>query len=272
MNSVLNQLGRWGLLLALCVLPPTVWSQEPEPLPDRFKISVGAFFVTNAQTTLELAASVGPITAGTRVDFDSDLQLSDSEIVPRIDGYYRFTKRHGIDFTWFDIDRAGTAVTPFDIEFGDIFIPEGTPVNSFFNEELFKVSYGFSFYNVPKAELGILVGLHVTSIDVGIGSTAQKEQADTTVPLPVVGAFFRYQISNRWRFNGKSEIFALQLDKFKGSLTDLRLGVEHQTFKNVGFGFGFNRIATELEVDDGDFRGEFTNTLSGWQMYVFGAF
>lgn len=267
----LTQWARFRLLFVLFTSPALGWSQELSPLPDRFKIAVGAFFVTSAQTTVALAASAGPVSAGTRIDFDQDLELSDSETVPRIDGYYRFSKRHGVDFTWFDIERAGTAVTPFDIEFGDIFIPEGTPVNSFFDEELYKVSYGFSFYNVPKAELGILAGLHITSIDVGISGTTQREEAGTTLPLPVVGALFRYQISNRWRFHGKSEIFALEFDKFKGSLTDLRLGVEHQTFKNAGFGFGFNRIATDLEADDGEFRGEFTNTLSGWQMYVFGA-
>ncbi len=259
-----------GLLLLGIIFyqPALVLGQEPLQ-SDRFNISFGSFFVTNASTSVALSASVGPISAGTRLDFDKDLQLSDRETVPRIDGYYRFTPRSSVHFTWFNVDRSGTTETPFDIDFGDISIPKGTPVNSFFNEELIKLSYGFSFYNVPKAELGLLVGLHVTKFGIGISSSRQQEDPQPTIPLPVVGAMFRYQISNRWRFVGKGEIFALKFDNFEGALTDMRINVEHHTFKNVGFGFGFNRIATDVEGDDGDFRGEFTNTLSGWQLYIF---
>ncbi len=94
------------------------------------------------------------------------------------------------------------------------------------------------------------------------------------MPLPVVGFYFRYNMGKRWRFKGKSEVFYLEFEDFEGNLTDTSLNFEHQTWKNVGFGFGFNRISFDLDADpsDEDFRGRFKNVNDGLRAYVFAAF
>jgi hypothetical protein len=259
--------GRGGLVMAVIGLPLVAHAEET--LPDKFQIQVGGFFVTSVKTTVELAAQAGPFTAGTRISFEDDLDLSSRESVPRIDGYYRFGKKSRVDFTWFKIDRDGTAVTPFEIEFGDITIPEGTPVTSFFDEEVLKATYGLSFFNSPKAELGLSAGLFVARLGTGINAPANAEEAQGTAPLPVVGAYFRYNMSRRWRFTGKGDFFYLHVGDYEGSLIDLRLNLEHHTWKHAGFGFGLNSIGTFLEADDGEFRGNFDTLLSGIQAYVF---
>ncbi len=261
-------------LLMVTLFPLLVHAQE-EPLPDKFKIEVGEFFVTRAQTTLSLAATAGIFAAGTLLNFEEDLGLSSRESVPRIDGYYRFGKRSRMDFSYFNIKRSGIATTGDDpIDFGDITIPPNTPlVQSFFNEEVYKATYGLSFYNVPKAEFGLSAGLFIAKI--GVGMTAPtidvSDSAKGTAPLPVVGAYLRYKISRRWSFAAKGDFFYLVVGDYEGNLTDLRLNLEHQTWKNVGFGFGFNGIQTSLKATDGDLTGSFDNTISGFQAYVFGA-
>jgi len=273
---------RWvglvGLLTALS-FPTATWAQDKEPIPDRFQIDFGGFFVTRADTTLSLNAKSGPISVGTQIDFHQDLGLPDSDTVPRIDGYYRWGKRSRVDFSYFKIDRSGTATTQNQIEWGDITIPAGTPlVSSFLDEEVFKVTYGFSFFNSPKAELGVDGGLFIADISVGIScpggglgdcATPQRETADVTAPLPVIGAYFRYNISHRWRFVGKADFFFLEFGDYKGSLTDLRLNLEHHTWKHAGFGFGFNGIQTTLDYDTSSESGTLTNTIAGPQFYVF---
>jgi hypothetical protein len=265
---------RW-LLISTLFLPLLAYAQE-KPLPNKFQIQVGEFFVTRAQTTVSLAATSGVFAAGTILNFEEDLGLSSRENVPRIDGYYRFGKRSRVDFSYFNIKRSGVATTGDEtIDFGDISIPPNTPlVQSFFNEEVLKATYGLSFYNAPKAEMGLSAGLFIA--DIGVGMTAPtldtSDKAEGTAPLPVVGAYLRYNISRRWRFTAKGDFFYLVVGDYQGNLTDLRLDLEHQTFKNVGFGFGFNSIQTSLKATDGDLTGSFENTISGFQAYVFGAF
>ncbi len=259
-------------ILATLTFPISVWAQEKEPTPDKFQIDFGGFFVTRADTTVSLAKKSGPFAVGTIIDFHQDLDLPDSDTVGRIDGYFRFGKRSRVDFSYFKIDRSGTATTNQDINWGDITIPAGTPlVSSFFDEEILKATYGFSFYNAPKAELGVDIGLFIADISVGISSptTGQRSTADVTAPLPVIGAYFRYNISHRWRFIGKADFFYLEFGDYKGSLTDLRLNLEHHTWKHAGFGFGVNGIQTTLDYDTSTESGTLQNTISGPQIYVF---
>ncbi|MDX1488810.1 MAG: hypothetical protein R3268_11455, partial [Acidiferrobacterales bacterium] len=159
----------------------------------------------------------------------------------------------------------------------DITINVNETVRTRFDSETFEVAYGFSFHNSPKVELGINAGLHLTTLDIEVTDLtggAGSEQADAPVPLPVVGFYLRYNISRRWRFNANSQFFFLKYEDFKGSLTDVRLNVEHQTFKHIGFGLGLNRIDFDIEADpsDDDFRGSFENVNDGLQVYVFAAF
>jgi hypothetical protein len=265
--------GLFGLIAALS-FPALVWAQDKESIPDRFQIDFGGFFVTRADTTASLAKKSGPFSVGTQIDFHQDLDLPDSDTVPRIDGYYRWGKHSRVDFTYFKIDRSGTATTDQDINWGDIMIPEGTTlVSSFLDEEILKATYGFSFFNSPKAELGVDAGLFIADISVGIDCpncpTPQRSTADVTAPLPVVGAYFRYNISHRWRFVGKADFFFLEFGDYKGSLTDIRLNLEHHTWKHAGFGFGLNGIQTTLDYDTSTESGTLTNTISGPQIYVF---
>lgn len=265
------------LLFAVALTLPGFSLGAETDVPDKFKIQFGSFFVTNIDTTVSLAKTAGPVGAGARIDFEDQLGLDNSQAVGRIDGYYRFGKKSRIDFSYWKIDRDTNRVISEDITIGDITIPAGGTVHTRYDTDTLKAAYGFSFYNVPKAELGILAGLHLTTVDLEVTDLtggAGSEQADSPIPLPVFGFYLRYNISPRWRFLVNSQFFALDFEDFDGSLTDLRLNVEHQTFKHAGFGFGFNRIAIDLEASssDDDLRGTVKNNNDGFLAYVFAAF
>ena len=202
-----------------------------------------------------------------------DLGLSESKVIPRMDGIYRFNNRSSLNFSWWEIDRGATTFLGKDIDFGDISIPIGEQVETFFDTQTIRVSYGYSFYNVPKAELGLNAGLPFTIFDLGINciSCPNPETLDTEripAPLPVLGFHFRYQMSRRWSFSGYTQHFLLEYGDFDGSLTDTRVSFTHHTFKNVGFGFGWNRIETDLDIDSTDYVLAVANKLEGIQAFL----
>ncbi len=263
----------FGLCLGIWLFAGVTTRAEDEPLPGRFEIEIGGYFVTKIDTTAQFARKVGPIEAGTIIDMSKDLGLSESESIPRLDGNYRFNKRSSLNFSLWNIERDATTFLGKGIDFGDISIPVGELVDSFFDTQTIRVSYGYSFYNVPKAELGLNAGLHVTTFDLGINciSCTTAETLDTeriTAPLPVIGFHFRYQMSRRWSFSGYTQHFLLEFDDFDGSLTDTRVSFSHHTFKNVGFGFGWNRIETDLDIDTSEYLMAVGNKLEGIQAFV----
>jgi hypothetical protein len=264
------------VLAATLALPALARADDGEDI-NRFQINVGYFFITRASTTAAVAKKQGNLNVGTSVNWDADLGVEDRKSVPRIDGFYRFGKHSRIDFGYFDVQRNGTATTTFDINFDDIFIPAGTPVtNAFIHETTYKVDYGYSFYNTRRVELGLAAGLHWTDMSLGITapSIGESSTVQSPVPLPVAGGYLRYDFGEnlRWRYIAKVDIFALSYHEFSGSLSDIQLNLEYQVWKRAGFGFGFNRIATNFQGDSQTLRGNFDDTTTGYQLYFFGTF
>ena len=132
------------LSAAILSLPVLVQAAH-EKLPDRFTARVGVYNVRDADTTYRVDEAEG--IEGTTVNFKRDLGVSESDDAPRVDGYYRFTPRHRIDFSWFKVEREGTRTIDIDIEFEDETFTVGTQVDSFTNLETLKVAYIYSFHH-----------------------------------------------------------------------------------------------------------------------------
>jgi hypothetical protein len=245
-------------------------------LPDKFNVNVGAFFITQADTVLGVRATSGPVSVGAGIDFSRNLGVEDRETAGRIDGYWRFSRRSRVDWTYFKYDRNGQKALLEGIDlppdFPDFGI--GDNVTTRYDTEVLKLAYTFSFMNTEKIELGVGAGLHISKIELelqDINDPANKTAlAEVTAPLPVGRFILNYNISPRWRWTNSVDFFYLNTGDFKGGLTDIRSTLEHHTFKNVGFGFGLNRFDMDLSFEDTDteFVGDLNNTWSGLLAYV----
>lgn len=270
-------------ILMACVVAPAInllcwpaFAQTPSSrwdLADRFTLNIGGYLIRRSDTDIAFKKTNAPLEIGVGIDFERGLGVSDSEIEARIDGYYRFNKRHRVDWTWFKIDRSGTQTIDFNIDLPDFDFPPGTTIATTFDTEIIKLAYTFSFLNSDKVEAGIGGGLHIARIDLKLQDVSTfnvQEESDFTAPLPVGRFIFNYDITPRWKWINALDFFFLETRGFKGSLTDFRTAVEHHTFKNVGFGFGLNRLSMNLETEDADAEeiAEADITYDGLLVYV----
>lgn len=238
---------------------------------DPFNVSLGAYFVTRTNGSIRLDRTAGVVTIGTSIDWERDLGGETSMTVPRIDGYYRFAPKHRVDFSWYKIDRNGSIASQRDIDFGDVFYPAGTSLDSRLDTETTKLAYTYSFYRTPEIETSVSAGLHVTHIEASLRGSggALAESNSVTAPLPVFGFRLDYSFAPKWLVRTKYELFFLDsVDAYQGALSDFTISVEHHTFRHVGFGFGLNRSSLDLEVNDGDKRGAFSAVLNGLMLYA----
>ena len=257
--------------LTLMLHKPLAMATDEE-LGDQYNIQLGAFFVTRTNAQIRLSeTAAGPINIGTSIDWDRDLGGDTSMTAPRIDGFYRFTPKHRMDVSWYNIDRKGSIVAQRPIDFGDININIGDSIDSQFNTNTLKVAYTYSFYHAPEIETAVTVGLHVTRLEAVLSSTdfGISEKSSTTAPLPVFGFRLDYVLNPKWTVRSKYELFFLdRVEEYKGAFSDFSILFEHQTFKNVGFGFGMNRSSLTLEINDGDQRAQTDSVLNGFMLYM----
>lgn len=247
---------------------------------DKWKINLGGMFVTNFNTEMQLGDKDIPL--GLTLDTEEHLGMKNESSAFRLDGYYRFTQTHSVDISYFRARSDGYKSIDEDIEFDGKTIGTGAILDSYFYMDVYKVSYGYSFYHNDKVELMLTAGLHITSLDLGLYaegtitdngtatvSSSFRSSESITVPLPAFGFKGEYTIIDETLFvSYKADIFLLKFDDYKGSLLTSALNLEYRFIESVGVGVGYNANDIYVKADDGDKTLEVENRLSGLMVYL----
>ncbi len=244
------------LLQAEEELADTLQEQSDEGVPDRFQIRLGGYFIAD-QSTDVLVAKHG---VGVNINVQDTFNMDTSSQVFRLDGYYRFTPKHALEFSWYSINNSSSSNQDFQWVDKNITIGASGALDTYFNTDIYKVNYVYSFYHSEKVELALAAGLHVMAIDIGFsgsydvnGKGSNKgESANVTTPLPVVGVRLAYNISPKWKVAYAVDYFAIGFEGVRGSLSDAMLTVDYRIWSHFGLGMGINatRIRLNAESDE----------------------
>ena len=74
-------------------------------VPDKFNISIGAYSVFRTDATISLTEQ--GLGAGISISPEDTLGLDSEQTVLRLTGYYRFTKEHALNYSWYRITSQG---------------------------------------------------------------------------------------------------------------------------------------------------------------------
>jgi hypothetical protein len=251
----------------------------------RFDIDIGFIVLDDYDTTFRIDSTSVPV--GAVIDLGDQLDVDTTSTSGRIDGYYRFTKKHRIYWTYYSSKRDGNATLTSDLTLTDpetgeeCTISAGATVDSQWKFQLLKVGYNWSFLNTRKYELFLGGGLNIRDLDFSLeaeGATSGSCNLDSggnervaqngTIPLPVFNFGGRWNFTPKWQTRWQFQAFALEFGDYKGSTREVEVLFENRTFKNVGFGGGITTYDVQLEADSSDIRGEITSNYIGLLGYV----
>jgi hypothetical protein len=243
---------------------------------DKFEISVGAYSVLRFESAVSLTeTNVG---AGLSIRPGDTLGLDSEQTVFRLDGLYRFNTKHAITFSWFRINADASKTLLDDIEWIDengdtVTIPTGTSVNSSLGYDIYKLGYRWSFYRSDKVELAAGAGLHMAEVRVGlsvdsaiIGSDLRT--AKSNLPMPVLSFRLNYNVTPRFDWFLRSQLFALDLGQWRGVYSDIELGMKYQLFEHIGIGVGIGSNGLDVVREYDDTRLDFDNQVTGLHFFV----
>ena len=135
------------------------------PGTDKWKFALGAFFpAINTELNID----------GSEVGDNLDLErigLSEDASVGRLDGYWRFAKKHRLGFGFYQLNRDGSAALSDDIHIGDIIIPVDARVASELNMSFYTIEYLYSFYQGEKWEIAGGLGAYWVDLEFSIGAS-----------------------------------------------------------------------------------------------------
>ena len=200
----------------------------------------------------------------------------------RLDGRYRFTEKHGLSMSWYRISANGDRSIQKDIEWlgrdGNVItIPLGAGVTSAMEYDILKLAYQWSFYHNEKVELSIGGGIHFTDIAIKLTASATNtgesaSRAASLVPLPVASFRLGYDVTPKLKWYLQTELFALSIDDWDGTYTDLQLGMEYRLLQKLGVGVGLGSNSLRLLEETDKSRFNYDNRITGVHFFVSGNF
>lgn len=246
------------------------------PIEQRVNLSLGVFLL-DTDTTMRVDGD----TRGTEVNLEDDFGFQSQDRF-RVDGYWRFAKRHKLRFMYFGSRSSSNRTIDDTVEFRGVTFPVNASVRAEFDTNIFEFAYEYSFIRRNSFELAGTVGLHNLSVETrltaqavstaGAGGIDLASKAEGDGPLPVIGVRAIWALSDHFYFDAQAQFFALKVDNYDGNLQDYKLSFVWQPLRNVGVGIGYNDFTTRLDVDDDNFDGRLEFSYGGALGFVTVAF
>ena len=128
-------------------------------------------------------------------------------------------------------------------------------------------------FNVgDRHEFGLGAGLHWLDIGSYIegtiliedgGTAYSRESVRVSGPLPNIGTWYNYSISDRWAFTTRFDFFSADIGKYDGTLTNFSFGVNFQIARNLGLGINYNNFDLDVGIDEDSWRGRVKTRYEG---------
>lgn len=243
-----------------------------------FHVRIGAYFL-DSETSARVSGREGNF--GSRLDFEDDLNLDKRKDTLLASARWRFLDRQFLEIEYFNLKRSGNKRIDEEIRFGDTVYPIGADMSSSFTTEVTRLGYSYRIVKRPEWGLALSAGLHVTRLRASLDSLVfdnanqpvpRKEIASVTAPLPVFGFSAARLIGGKWTLAGKSQWYFLSVDDVDGSIGHAAVYLEHDTFRNVGFGFGYDWFDINLDTTDKLWRGDADVRFNGPLLYMQASF
>jgi hypothetical protein len=244
-------------------------------ISDRFSISLGGYLVS---FSTDASLSSQRISTGTEINLEEILGLPTREVDFRMDGYYRFSRRHALEFGYIYMARDAYKVVEEEFVFGDYTFGVGAEVETLFDTGLFKLAYDYSFVNRGKIDAGITAGLSTFRIDLGLNGTGNitgpegpvsgeiAEGEKLLAPVPMLGFHFDYAIRPRLFLRTSAEWFDLGTEAWNAGLREFKLTIDYFVSKHFGFGVGYDVVRMRY-ADKSDPRFEIHFEYNGALFY-----
>ncbi len=218
---------------------------------EKYKVSAG-FFVPVNNTSIAVGIQGGA--NGTEVDFERDLGFNKNSATFMAAFQWRVSRRSRVNFNYYNINRSSSHTLNKDIIFKDDTFHSGSTTSSFFNTAIYQVSYGYALISKPKFEAGLMIGAHVVGLNTGIGingpNGALTKNSDfrITAPLPDLGIWGGYAITDRFAVNLEGDYLSLTVNEYTGSILAYNVYFTYKILKELDVSLGYTGLNCKLDV------------------------
>jgi len=273
MSKLAAKIAFMGTAIMLGVATSPAHAQS---LDDKYWLEVSAYWASvDSSIRLEPKNATIP---GTKIDFENDLDLDDSEALPAIYAGARLGGNWVVGAEYYSLSRKATVNLRREIVFDDVTYPLDADVSSKFSSDIYRFTVGYAFYRSEDAEIGGAIGLHATDFEVslkgetqvGPGSSIQTvtRRRKALAPLPTLGLFGSVRVAPKVTASARADYLSLTVGDYDGRLLNAQAAISYRVLENVGIGASYRYVDYKLDVKKGNWRGNLRYEFNGPALFL----
>ena len=229
-------------------------------LEDDFIINMGVFLPSK-----DFTISVDGENPGAGIDFNESADVSSDESTFGTTFTWRFGEKWSVAGQYYSTSDDGQAVLTEDVTWGDNVLRAGSFVGAGVELDIARVFLGRTFFTEAKHhEFGMGVGIHWLQISAFLEGEMfvndesrgfQRESVSDDLPLPNVGAWYWYSLSDRWLLTSRVDWLSASIGDYSGGLWNASVGVNFQAWDHISFGLAYQYFSVDVDVDTSDWAG-----------------
>lgn len=217
------------------------------------------FFMPFSNTNMSIGNDKG--TLGTDIDLERDLGLKKYTFSAYTAFTWHISRRSRLNLSYFYIGRSATHTLEKDITFRDTTFHAYASVSTFFNTHIGRVTYGYAVLSKPTYEAGVLIGSHIINmnarleLNTSVGNLNYEDQSKFTAPLPDLGVFGGWAITDKWAINGEFSYLPVNISSWSIRILSYNLAVQYQPINNLSFALSYTGLDFKLSKDGDPLNG-----------------
>ena len=253
-------------------------SKQTENDRTRFGLGVAAAFVrfdTNFKFTHKDSQR------SVYVDGEGTLGLSEHQSVPVFYGLYRFSKRHAISFSYFQINRKATLLQideSKDFSLGDLTITAGATAKVTLTDRtsFYFLGYNYTVFDDNRSYLFASLGIYGLDLTYKLDARGEiilqgdpvvqdsySGEASVFAPLPMLGIDAWHFFTPKWALGTKISVVGGSYQNISALVLDTTIRAKYQFHKMIGVSLGITYFNAGMTIDDSDLKTEIAYGYDG---------
>jgi hypothetical protein len=272
-----NHVGAYLFALVLITSGHAAKADDVHPLmTSKYWGNLGVYF-SERDFDASAQGSVAGITRG--LDFESSTGLDDNPALFMAELGWQISPKWGLALQYFESERSSSRTLSDSIEWRDLVFDVGVRVDAESSMEITRLFFARRFRDEGPHSLRLGAGIHWLSIGASLAGEAtlndlskefRRSVVKTELPMPNIGAWYRYSPSRRWMFSLRADWLSASIDKYEGGIWNAVAGVNFSPWDHVGFGLSYQFFQLDGTIEEDRWRGEVQTTFTGPVVYVSG--
>ncbi len=208
------------------------------------------------------------------VDAEGTLGLPETDVVPLLYGYWKPGKRHGLGFSYFQIDRQ-TTLFAINENLGKLNVAGDVTLSD--RTRFYSLLYNFTAFQDERSSVFVSFGLYGLDLKYQLAATGNisydgnpirsgEYSADVKqfAPLPLVGIDAWFSFTPKWSLGTRVAFIAGKFEDISATVLDTSIRARYSFNRHIAALWGINYFDGAIDIDVDDLKTEIDYGFDGF--------